>query len=303
MLWLFLCIAVALIWSFSAFIDNYITDVIFKGKKPQSMKIFNGISYLFFALIIPLAFGVKSIAIDHIILLLLSGIASSVASIPYYLALREEESTTAAVFYQLIPVIYLFSDWLIFGEAITSLQLIAFVIILIAPAIIIFTRKRPRSRRIEFNAALLFTLYACISALSGILSTRIGEKYDFPSVFFYFLVGRGLSDVILFATHSDWQQRMKFIWQRKKWQFLFAEGTNQIICIIAEFLSRYALIIGVASLISVTYNVLELIFTFALGIILSIIWPKFGREKLNRHVVIAHFIATILATIGIILIR
>ena len=94
---------------------------------------------------------------------------------------------------------------------------------------------------------------------------------------------------------------MKFIWRRKKWQFLFAEGTNQIICIIAEFLSRYALIIGVASLISVTYNVLELIFTFALGIILSIIWPKFGREKLNRHVVIAHFIAPILATIGIIL--
>ena len=302
-MWLFLCIAVALIWSFSAFIDNYITDVIFRGKKPQSMKIFNGISYLFFALVIPLVFGVKSVSIDHIALLLLSGIASSIASIPYYLALRDEESTTAAVYYQLIPVIYLISDWLLFGETITPIQLMAFIIILTAPAIIIFTRKRPHSRHIEFNAAMFFTLYALITAVSGILSTHVGEKYDFPSVFFYFLVGRGISDIVLYATHSDWQKRMKAVWRRKKWQFLLAESSNQIICIIAEFLSRYALIVGVASLVSVTYNVLELIFTFALGIILSIIWPKFGREKLSRHIIIAHFIATILATIGIILIR
>ena len=102
---------------------------------------------------------------------------------------------------------------------------------------------------------------------------------------------------------TDWQNRMKYIWRHKKWQFLASEGINQIICIIAEFLSRYALIIGIASLVSVTYNVLELIFTFILGIILSIIWPKFGREKLNRHIILAHLVATILATIGIILIR
>ena len=303
MLWLFLCIAVALIWSFSAFIDNYVTDVIFRDKKPQSMKILNGISYLIFAAIVFFIFKIQDIPIDHIALLLLSGVASSVASIPYYLALREEESTTAAVFYQLIPVIYLLVDCFVFGESITPLQLIAFVIILTAPVIIIFSRKRPRSRRIEFSAALLLIVYVLFSALSGILSTHVGESYDFPTVFFYFLIGRGLSDIILYATHNDWQQRMKYIWRHKKWQFLFTVGFNQIICIIAEFLSRYALIIGIASLVSVTYNVMELIFTFVLGIILSIIWPKFGREKLNRHVIIAHLIAVVLATVGIILLQ
>jgi len=303
MLWLFLCVIVALIWSFSTFIDNYVTDVIFKGKKPQSMKIFDGISYLVFAAITFFVFGVENIRIEHIALLLLSGIASSVASIPYYLALREEESTTATLFYQLVPVVYLFTDWLIFGQPVTHLQLMAFIIILTAPIIITFSRKRPRSRRTMFSAALLFIIYVLLSAVSGILSTHIGENHAFPTVFFYFLLGRGFSDIILFATHSDWQQRMKYIWRRKKWQFVLTVGFNQIICIIAEFFSRYALIIGVASLVSVTYNVLELIITFVLGIILTIIWPKFGREELSRHVVIGHLIATILAVIGIILIK
>ena len=303
MLWLFLCVIVAFIWSFSAYIDNYITDVVFKGKKPQSMKIFNGITYLLFAVGILFFFDIEEVSLEHIVLLLLSGIASSIASIPYYLALREEEPTAGVVFYQLVPIIYLFTDWLLFGENIKPLQLFAFIIILIAPVVILFSRKRPRSRRIEFNAAILFSLYALILAFSGLLSTRVGENYNFHSIFFYFLVGRGVSDVVLYATHADWQQRMKYIWRRKKWQFLLTIVPNQIICVIAEFLSRYALIIGVASLVSVTYNILELIFTFVLGIILSLIWPKFGREKLERHVVIAHLIAIILTTIGIILIR
>ena len=303
MLWLFLCVIVALIWSFSTFIDNYITDVIFKGKKPQSMKIFNGISYLFFAALTFLIFGIKNIQIEHIALVLLSGITSSIASIPYYLALSQAESTSASIFCQLIPVVYLFADWLIFGESITPLQLMGFIIITTAPAVILFSRKRPRSRRIAFSAALLFIIYVFLSAVSGILSTRIGEMYDFPSIFFYFLIGRGISDIVLYVTHSDWKQRMKYIWRRKKWQFALTVGFNQIICVIAELLSRYALIIGVASLVSVTYSVLELIFTFVLGIILTAIWPKFGREELSRHVVVAHLIATTLAVIGIILIK
>ena len=303
MLWLIICIFVAIIWSFSAFIDNYTTDVIFRGKKPQSMKIFNGFSYLIFAVIVLLVFGVEDIAIKDIGLLLLSGVAASLSSIPYYLALKEEEATTAAIFYQLIPVVYLLADWFLFGQTITPLQLIAFIIILLAPVVIVFSRKRPRSRRVEFSVALLLILFVIINATSGMISTHVGEHYDYYSVFFYFLIGRGVSDILLYATHKDWQQRMKYIWRRKRGKFLLAEGVNQIICIIADFLSRYALIIGIASLVSVTYNVLELIFTFVLGLILSIIWPKFGREKLDRHVVLAHLIAVILATIGIILIQ
>ena len=196
MLWLFLCIIVALIWSFSTFIDNYVTDVVFKGKKPQSIKILNGISYLIFAALTFLIFGVQELPVEHIALLLLSGIASSVASIPYYLALREVESTSASIFYQLVPVIYLFADWLIFGEPITPLQLMAFIIIITAPVIIMFSRKRPRSRRIAFSAALLFIIYVFLAAISGILSTRVGEIHDFPSIFFYFLLGRGISAII-----------------------------------------------------------------------------------------------------------
>ena len=303
MLWLFLSVIVAFIWSISAFIDNYVTDVIFKKKKPQSMKVFDGLSYLVTATAIFFFLGIESLDIYTIGWMILAGALASIATVPYYLALRDEEATTSAIFYQLSPVLILVVEWSIFKQSLTWLQTVGLAIILIAPIIIIFSRKRPKSRRMEFGAALLLTIFVIICTTSTLITTHAGSDLDFVSIFFWFLIGRGASDLILYATHQDWQQRMKYIWRRNRIKFVFALLINQLISIIAEFLNRYALIIGIASLVSATCNVLELIITFMLGIILSIIWPKFGREKLERHVIIAHLIATILASIGILLIQ
>ena len=73
--------------------------------------------------------------------------------------------------------------------------------------------------------------------------------------------------------------------------------------IAAEFASRWSLILGVAALASVVANVAELILTFVLGLVLSAIWPKFGREKLNRHIIIAHLLAVVLCITGIIILQ
>ena len=63
------------------------------------------------------------------------------------------------------------------------------------------------------------------------------------------------------------------------------------------------LVIGTAAIVSVTANSSQLILTFVMGIILTHLWPKFGREKLNKHIVRAHLIATVLAVIGIVILQ
>lgn len=303
MTWIFLSLFAALGYSICAFIDNYQTDVVFSKKIPQSQKIVNGISYIILAIAIFIFARPAAIENWQIGLLILSGAIASLSSIPYYLGLKNEEATGAAIYYQLIPLIYLLVGWLVFREPIELRQIIGFIVVIIAPILIIFSRKRPRSRRKEFVSALFFILYAITAAASGLLSTKIGENIPFSTVFFYFLLGRGVSDLALYACHKSWQQRMKFIWRRKRKIFLPAIITNQLITAAAEAANRYALILGVAALSSVITNAAELILTFILGIVLSIIWPKFGREKLTRHVVIAHLLAVILCVIGIIILQ
>ena len=303
MLWLVLALIVATLYAVNSILDNYIADVVFKDKIPQAIKCFNGPFYLVAALIIFLCFDIQSIGVESAMWLIGSGILCSLSSIPYYLALRSEEATSAVIFYQLQPIFYLIAGIFLFGEQINFPQICGFILILIAPAIVVFSRKRPRSRRVEMSATLYFIAYVAINSASGIISTHIGSGIDFPTMFFYFILGRAIIDIFMVAMQPRWRQRFKYIWRRQGMKAIGIISLEQLIHIVTELTYRAALIIGIAAITSVVTNVAELVMTFILGIVFTIIWPKFGREKLTRHVVIAHLLATIVAIIGIIILQ
>ena len=91
--------------------------------------------------------------------------------------------------------------------------------------------------------------------------------------------------------------------RRKKKQFLAATLSGTLISLAGEFAYRQSLILGVTALASVVANASQLVITFILGIVLSLIWPKFGREKLKRHVIVAHLIAVVLCVVGVIILQ
>ncbi|MDO4220148.1 MAG: EamA family transporter [Candidatus Saccharibacteria bacterium] len=303
MLWLILAIINAAGYAICGFFDNYITDVVFKGKKQESIKIFYGISYLITAAALFFIFGYQEMELGRIAWLLAAGVLSSTASIPYYRALKDEETTTASVFLQLTPVIYLIADSLIFKVAITPIQILAFFVIIMAPIVIVVSRRRKRSRKLELSAAGGFLAYVVLAATSGVITAHAGEGFEFTTTFSWFVIGRGIMDLIYYFAHPDWRKRYQYIHKHDKKRLYWSLSAAQGVFLIAEFAGRYALIIGTPALVSVTSNALEMIIVFVLGIILSIIVPKFGREKLSRHIVLAHLVATILAVIGIIMLQ
>ena len=302
MLWIFLCIIAALTWSVSAFIDNYQTDVIFKGKTPQAMKVLNGPVYMLIAAAAGLIMQIQMPSVPQIGLLLLSGALNSVGVLAYYQALKNEEATGAAIFYQLQPVIFLIADYLLFGESISPQQILGFIIILAAPIIVVFSRKRAKSRLMAMRAALLLILYVFIATASAEIAVRSTGDVDYKTVFVIYLFGRGLTDCLL-GLIPKYRKRHKYIMKHKAKAYVTTVVLNQLLCAFADFVYRYGLVIGVAALASAVTNASELILTFILGIILSLIWPNFGREKLHKHLIIAHIVAVILCVVGIIIIQ
>ena len=302
MLWLVLSLFAAFAWSISMFFDNYITDELYKGRTPQAMKGVNGVFVIFFAFIIFAFSQPEQLQLWQIIVFIIAGAINSLATIPYYLGLRSEEATSAAVYFQLIPVIYLICGWAFFNEQIDLRHIIGFLVIMAAPFVVIFSRRRATTRRLEMKAAIFFLGYVFLSAGSNIISTQIGGKVDYLTMFFWYLLGRGGMDVLVYLVNPSWRKRNKSVLRRSRPQLLISCFVDQTLSIAADCASRLSLIIGVAAISSVVTNASELIMTFVLGIILSIIWPKFGREKLHRHLVIAHLTAVILCVIGIIII-
>lgn len=302
MLWLILCLIAAILWSLGAFFDNYQTDVLFHNNRPESMKRINGPFYIIIAITIAIIFKMQLPEIGQIGFLLLSGVVNSVASLFYYAALKNEEATGAAIFYQLQPIMFLIFDFLLFGEKISTTQIIGLVLILLAPAVVVFSRKRASARRTEMRAAILLICYVTMATVSGEIAIHMGRGLDFIPVFVFYILGRGISDIVI-SSFPSLRRRHQYVMKHNKKIYLSCVLTNQVICTAAEFTYRYGLIIGIAAIGSAFTNAAQLILTFLFGIVLSIIWPKFGREKLNREVVLAHVIAVILCVIGIVVLQ
>ncbi|MBQ6461440.1 EamA family transporter [Candidatus Saccharibacteria bacterium] len=292
--------------SMAIFIDNYVTDFYFKGREANSVKTLSGFAYVIYAIVMALIFGINFQDADvlSIILIFSTGIISSIGSIPYLKALECDDSINLGIFIQSAPVLYLILGWFLLGESFSPLQLVSFAIILSAPVIILLnTRKRSRKVRLKaIMYASLFIITYVASALIFVMEN--GSGLNLTSSLAIVLFGKGIGNILIVAFKPKWRKRFRHVVKESKNKALIPITINTVVAVVADFSYRIGLAtaptVAFASAISDTG---EPIAIFFLGLVLTLIWPKFGREKLDRKTVRVHLIATVLVVIGIIIMQ
>ena len=291
------------------FIDNYTSDVFFKGRGAASQKLFYGyacivIGAVLFAIFRP---DLSSVPIIIPTALFISGCLVSVSGIPYYKALEIDDSTNISIFIQLAPIFYLILGWFLLGETFSPMQLVAFCIILSAPLLIILTTRK-RSRKIKLRATFLAALYVIIAVIANLIFIKVAESersnFGFLENMIFLYFGKGVANLFIIYTRRKWYHRFKEVSKKSHRKVYIPLFANSAIGMLKDFSYRGALTFApTVALASVASDSTVPIATFFLGIVLTLIWPKFGREKLNKKTVLVHLVATILVVIGIILLQ
>ena len=234
-----------------------------------------------------------------------SGVLLALADVPYYLGFRGEESTGTTILFPTLARILFdcgFPNLRRNHHARTNYRFRAHSGRSIRH-ISNRTQIQKHTSKLKLISVVCIIISVIIYAFSDLLFAHGESNFDFISLFFYFLIGQGVASAHLSLTQRKWHIRFANVAKRNGYKFPIVFCLNLLICTLTDFLYRYALIIGTAAIVSVTTNSAQLILTFVLGILLTKLWPKFGREKLNKHIVRAHLVATILATIGIIILQ
>ena len=304
MSWLSLAIIAATAGALCAFFDNYITDTLFKGKSPQSQKIFYAPLFFLTALIVALIFGLEHVDYWTAVLLTVSGFIGCIATIPYYMALGIEDATSASIFIELAPVLYLAAGAMFLGEEISLLELIGMAVVLAGPILLILSERR-KSGKSKVKVAVLFAIYVIVAVVGNILFVKVAPAdTSLTTIMFYVIIGKGLSGLVLGLLFKKWRNKCKEVIHKHKRKAIIPMVVAHCIWIGKDFAYRGALAMApVVAMVSATSDTLQPLITFFLGIVLTIIWPKFGREKLNRRTIIFHFLATALVVIGVILMK
>ena len=288
------------------FIDNYISDVYFKEKGAVSQKIVSGIVTPILGIIILIVTGFNFTEIPPVALtlLLMSGVLGSLAGIPYYKALEIDDSTNIGIFFQFSPILYLIIGWIIGDEQFSIIQLLACFIILAAPLLVVITAKK-RSRKVRIKAALLAFISIIFYVASG--ETFIQGNVDSINIFSEIglvLITKGLSDLLIIGSRRKLRRRLAKVVKSSRRKVLFPINISIVMRVIQEFSYRIGLIIAPSvAIASAASDAVEPAVIFFMGLLLTILWPKFGREKLQKKTVLVHFIATVLVIIGIVILR
>lgn len=306
MSWLILVILATVLDAARIFIDNYSSDCYFKGRDAVSQKLFYG--YAWIITILPVIFffweEVSSTPIAAVLLLIFAGMLHGLSGVPYFKALEIDDSTNMGIFIQLAPVLYLVLGWIFLGESVSLLQLVAIGIILLAPILIVVTARK-RSRKIRMRAVLLSVLYVLIAVISNLVFVHVdaGNLSIIPKVSLV-LLGKGISNLIIVYVRPKWRKRFFTVLKTSHYKVLRPMIVNHIVGTTKEFVYRAALVAAPAVAIAsaASDSVLPVVIFF-MGIVLTLIWPKFGREKLNRKNVLVHLLATVLVVIGIVLLQ
>ena len=306
--WMVLVAIYLVVDSLIMFIDNFISDVHFKDHLSTGQKTFTGFAYVLYAVILGLIFRIDLSAFSVWIYFAIigTGIMLSFASVAYYRALEIEDSTNLSIFTQLSPIFYLVFGWFLLGDKFSPTQLIAFALILMAPLLIVL-KSRKNSRKTKLRAIALAAIYVITSVLSGVLFIKISSEQgvDFGTSMVFFLLGKGLGNLLLvFVIRRKWSKRYYYVIKRSRGKLRPLLAVESLLCIADEFTYRGALIVAPSTaLASAASDSLQPIITLMMGIILTLIWPRFGREKMDKKSVAVRLISTALVVVGIIILQ
>lgn len=304
--WLILVAIAVVSDSLRIFIDNYSSDVYFKGRGAVSQKLFSGYVFALFGIlaIAITGFNFTDVSILTAIIFIACGLISGIAGIPYYRALELDDSTNIGIFTQLAPVLYLILGWFFLNQSFSPIQLIAFFIILAAPFLIIATTRK-RSRKVKIKAVINAFFYVFIAVIGNVIFVKNStDSQNFITTISLVLIGSGIANLLIVYLNPKLHRRYHEVLKKSHYKVLRPLTANAVVRIVQQLSYMGALVTAPSvAIASVSSDSAEPIVIFFMGLLLTLIWPKFGREKLERKTVLVHLIATVLVVVGIILLQ
>ena len=306
MSWIVFAIVAVIAIALEYFIDNYVTDVYYKGCEAPAQKCFFVLPQIIVGILMLIIFRVDFTMAGPITFFafLGSGFIISIANVFFYKAFEFDDSTNVSIFVQLMPVFYLIFGWIFLNETITPLQLVAFLMIFSASAMIVLATRK-KSRRIRMRAILYVIAFIVISVIGNIIFVKINsDNLNFMVEIGLVFIGKSVGNAIIVLLKPKWRKRYRSVIKSSKKKVLVPLSLSFIANVVSESTYRVVLVLAPSvALASVVSDSAVPIVVFFMGIVLTLIWPKFGREKLDRKSVMVHFVAIILVVVGVVLIQ
>lgn len=289
------------LWSVTNHIDKFMITGIEESK--NSIKILLVFSTFVAGIVLTpiwliLSHFTVSISFVSLFSVLSASLIYIIATVFYFKAIEKNDASLVVVMFQMIPVFSYILALILFRENLTIRQIVGSIIIILSAIIISFDFNEKNNRK-KFKALLLMILSSLCYSIYFILFDIGIRNSTYYSCAFWYQIGFLIMGIVLLLLRSF---RIPFVNAIKKngKRYLILNTTNEVINLIANLLVNYANLLIPIALVNVLSG-FQGAFAFILGIIGTLLLPKYIKEDLSKRVVIQKIVCIILGIIGLII--
>jgi drug/metabolite transporter (DMT)-like permease len=238
--------------------------------------------------------------IPSILILLLNSALYAIALGLYFKALNRDDTTIIVIMFQLIPVFILLISPLILGEqTIKPLQLVGGAIITFAA---IFLTYEPARKKFNKNRLITLALMAIVSldyALWFILSRYVNQNHDFNQTVLWSNITLFIVGVLIYIFLKSFRKSFNKMIKTNGITIISLNLVNEAFNSFGGIVSNLAGMMAPVALVSFVSQGVQPFSVMVLGILITKLFPKIGKEKITKSELIKRVITIIICIVGL----
>jgi drug/metabolite transporter (DMT)-like permease len=300
-MWLLYAFSGPILWALSTHIDKYLVDKYFRHSDTAVLMVFTAFLGVI-ALPVIWAFEPKVMALSTLAIgvMTFSGILYMGAMLFYLRAIQSEEASVVAPLFQASTLFTFLLGLILLHELPRWPQLIG-VVLIIGGAIGLSLDRHLRLSSFKPRLVLLMLAATFAVALSGVVFKFFAVHDEFWSTTFWTFVGEGLFGAAILAV-PKYRRQFVTLFRKNPGAVMGVNAANELINLGGGLGVRYASLLAPVALVSAV-SATTTFFVFLFGILLTLFFPRFGREDLSARNVIQKAVGGVLIMGGVALIQ
>lgn len=296
-MWLLYAFIGPVLWAASTHIDKYLVDRYFRDSDTAGLMVFTALASLL--LMPPIAMFEPLVlrpSLRGMAVMAASGLLYMGGMLFYLRAIQREEASVVAPLFQANTLFTYLLAWLFLDETLNWRQGAGMVLVMAGGlAVSLDSHFRPSSFKGSLVGLMLAASLAV--ALSSVLFKFFAVEERFWVTTFWTFAGEVLFGMVLLAIPRYARQFMDLV-RRTSGAVMGVNGVNELINLGGGLSMRFATLLAPVALVTAISSTTTF-FVFAFGILLTLFFPRLGREDLSRSNLARKGAGAILVTLGI----
>lgn len=298
MTWFFVALIGPFLYALTNHIDKILLEKYFKQGGVGTLLLF---SSLLSVMALPVLYSIEPNILDvsflNAFFLVIIGVLDLLVLFCYFMALKDDEASIVIVFYQLVPIFGLLLGYLILDEVLTQLQLIAMAIIILGTTIISFEIDQENNFKLR-GATVGYMLAACFFwALEATMFKMVALEENLVQSLFWNSAVLVVLGVILLTCVKTYRLHFIEALRKNSVAIINVNVTNEVLYTLGNVALAFAALLAPIALILLMES-FQAFFVLAIGVFLTIFFPKISAEDIRLKNIIQKLIAIIITGIG-----